>query len=116
MPIHISHPEKSSEAGPCLAQEPPSPLALTGAGEDVGVLLVGAQQAHELGGLCVIQWEQAGVILGGQRGFSLTSLSPWGEPGPLPGADDPPWALHSPIAQDYDLCSPRASQPGPTTY
>ena len=111
VPTHVSHTETRSEAGRCLPQEPPSLPALTGAGEDVGVLLVGAQQAHELGGLRVVQREQADVILGGAEGVQPRQpLSEGGSWPPTPGLP------HSPTAQDYDLRSPRASQRGPTMY
>lgn len=64
----------STEPSPGAAPPPP---ALTGAGEDVGVLLVGAQQAHELGGLRVVQREQADVVLGDKKG-SAPAAPLWG--------------------------------------
>lgn len=87
--IHISHPKGTVRQ----RSHPPSPAALTGAGEDVGILLVGAQQPHELGGLCVIQRKQADVILGGEGGQHHQPLI-------LHRAGDPPRALHSPVAKD----------------
>ena len=65
--------------------EPPSLPALTGAGEVVGVLLVGAQQAHELGGLRVVQREQADVILGGRGGSAPPAPLRGGIPTPTQG-------------------------------
>lgn len=43
-------------------------IPLTGTGQDAGVFLIGAEQAHEFGWLGIIQWEEADVILGKGRG------------------------------------------------
>lgn len=94
--IHISHPKGTARQ----RSHPPSPAALTGAGEDVGILLVGAQQPHEFGGLCVIQRKQADVILGGEGGQHHQPLI-------LHSAGDPPRALHSPVAKDLILVTQR---------
>lgn len=47
---------------------------LTGTRKDAGVLLAGAQQSHQLGGLYVIQGEEADIILEGGR---VTITHPW---------------------------------------
>lgn len=83
------------QAGAVPGSRTPPPPALTGAGEDVGVFLIGAEQAHELGGPRVVQWEQADVVLGG-RGGSAPPASLRGGPQPPPQSRQPPsWALHS---------------------
>ena len=57
-------------------KRPPGPVhTLTGTRKDICIFLIGAQQAHQLRGLHVIQGEEADVILGG-RGVTSPPLHP----------------------------------------
>lgn len=76
----------------------PALSTLTRTGKDVGILLIGAQEAHQLRGLHVIQGEEADVVLGvGTHGYGE-------EPSPHGPRSAPPEGLPS-------RCIPALSSP-----
>lgn len=98
-----SHPPSLTQRRAALRQEGasgqdaarPAPVpTLTGTRKDVGIILIGAQQSHQLRGLHVVQGEEADVILEGRR-----------------GAVTHPWVPQSPLMAKKAALRPESSPP-----